>query len=88
LEDRIEGRMLAIEVDRIRSARDLLEQHPDALRVAMFGDTLHVTVADEDAARSVLAALADGGHSVSASRTIAPSLEDVFIEHIRREEAA
>lgn len=88
LEDRLGGRMLAIEVDRIRGARDLLEQHGSALRVAMFGDALHVTVTDDDAARSVLTALANAGYTVTAARTIAPSLEDVFIEKIRVEEAA
>lgn len=88
LEERIGGKMLAIEAGQLRTARTLLEHHRAVRRVAMFGDALHVTVADDGAARSVLAALDEHGIPVTAWRVITPSLEDVFIEHIRAKEAA
>ena len=53
----------------------------------LFGDRLHVTVAAEDDLRALVARLTASGVTVSTSRRIVPSLEDVFIDRIARARA-
>jgi len=89
LQDALAGAMLAIEVDRVREAEDIARAHPEAVRVALFGDRLHVRVAEGvEAGRAIAKALRAAGLVVHDVRPIAPSLEDVFIDRIGEEEAA
>ncbi len=88
LEEAIAGAMFAVEADRPRDARDLLRRHPAVRRVALFGDQVHVTLADGATAEGVRDALTAEGLDVRAVRPLEPSLEDVFIERIGSAEAA
>jgi ABC-2 type transport system ATP-binding protein len=77
------GEILAIAVADPRGAREAILRHPAAIRAAIFGDRLHVTVAaaDRDGA-AVTAALGAAGFAVASAERIAPGMEDVFIDLI------
>lgn len=67
-------------------AVEVLQSEPDVLEAAMFGRRVHVVVEDATAATAKIpAVLAAGGISGHpALRRIEPSLEDVFVSHVRR----
>ncbi len=79
----LQGRVLEVQTDRVREARDAARGLPGVTRAAAFGDRLHLIV--DDAARAageVAGALREQGFSVPGAGPIAASLEDVFIERI------
>jgi ABC-2 type transport system ATP-binding protein len=81
--------LLAVQVDRVHEARSAARALPGVHSAAVFGDRLHVAVADAAADGSrVAAGLRAAGFTVGEARTVAPSLEDVFIERIARAESA
>jgi ABC-2 type transport system ATP-binding protein len=83
LQDSLADRVLSVEVDRVREAREQAAAHPAVRRAAVFGDRLHLMV--ESAGRqgpAVARSLRDAGFNVRAADPVAPSLEDVFIERI------
>ncbi|HET9425042.1 MAG TPA: ABC transporter ATP-binding protein [Gemmatimonadaceae bacterium] len=88
LEMAIGGSMLSVDVDNVRAARDVLARQPFARRVTVFGDRLHVSVADAAAAADVASVLRQAGHIVGGIQPVAASLEDVFIDRIATPEAA
>ncbi len=64
-----------------------LEKEPGILDVAVFGGGLHVTVVNpEDAASSIPRALAARNIRIRTLQIIPPSMEDVFVACIEREE--
>ena len=64
-----------------------LEGRPGVSDVAVFGGGLHVTLADPDAGvLAVREALATKSISVQRFEPIPPSMEDVFVAMIEREE--
>jgi len=72
-----------------RAAREFLEQQPGILSVEASGPTVHLFLAPrETSADKLTAALNAKGLGPVEFREITPSLEDVFIALIRREEAA
>jgi ABC-2 type transport system ATP-binding protein len=80
LKRRMRGDLLEIVAQPQRQAKDLLSERPEVLGVQVFGDRLHVWVAE--AARdqpALLSALAEKQIDVIASRRAAPGLEDVFV---------
>ena len=81
--------LLAVPVDRVHEARATARALPGVRSASVFGDRLHVAVADaaQDGPR-VVAGLRAAGFTVGAARSVAPSLEDVFIERIARAGAA
>ncbi|MGE5175420.1 MAG: ABC transporter ATP-binding protein [Hyphomicrobiales bacterium] len=84
-----DGAMVSISVHGARRARDLLRGHPEAGRVAIFGDLLHVGVKDAERDGAALAAaLREAGFDVRSVKPIEPSLEDVFMAIAESEEAA
>ncbi len=88
LQATIDGELLSVEVDRLRTAAGLLDAHPAVRRTAVFGDRLHVTIASAAAAREPLVELLrSAGLQVHAADPIRPTLEDVFIERIAAAEA-
>jgi len=72
-----------------RAALDWLQARPETSDVQVFGERLHVTLAAVPAGEAAASAarLADGlraaGLEVPSARAIEPTLEDVFISHIR-----
>jgi drug efflux transport system ATP-binding protein len=78
--DHIRDTLLEIEVDDLMGAYDALKTAPVVKGVALFGNALHATVADEAAARAALAPLlAAKGLTVRRLERIEPSLEDAFV---------
>ena len=82
LQATLEGRAFVIRADAPRVAQRALRGRPETSRVALFGESLHVTLARPaetlpDPLAAVLAATGAGVRSVEPLR---PSLEDVFIE--------
>lgn len=77
------GEMLAVKVDDRRAAAHALSAVPGVRHAAVFGDTIHVTVAsrrrDWPAAER---ALLEAGIEVVETADVQPSLEDVFIDRV------
>ncbi len=70
-----------------RAARELLAGTAGVASAEPAGETLHVFLSPGMAPEDVAAALERGGAGEAAVRRIEPSLEDVFIALIRKEEA-
>ncbi len=83
------GHLLNLETPDLLGSMTALENRPGILDVAVFGGGLHVKVegtqAGSDAVRS---ALAQAGISVTSLESITPSMEDVFVSLIEKEEKA
>ena len=78
--EHIRDALFEIEVDDLMGAYDALKAASVVKGVALFGNALHVTVADEAAARAALAPLlAAKGIRVARLERIEPSLEDAFV---------
>jgi ABC-2 type transport system ATP-binding protein len=71
--------MIEILTPMARAARDMLGGVAGVPSVTIYGDRLHVAVETDEAAKGVLAELTRGGITVTGTRSILPSLEDVFI---------
>jgi len=72
-----------------RAVREFLEQQPGVLSVEASGPTVHLFLSPrETSAEKLSAAVKAKGLGPADFRRITPSLEDVFIALIRREEAA
>ncbi|UCC71455.1 MAG: ABC transporter ATP-binding protein [Gemmatimonadota bacterium] len=88
LQQRLHDQVLAVRTDQPRRARDLLRKHPAVRQAILFGDVVHVTLAESAAdwppARDHLTA-----HEIALleERPIEPSLEDVFIDLVQGQEA-
>jgi ABC-2 type transport system ATP-binding protein len=81
--------MASVPVDRVHEARAAARVLPGVRAAAVFGDRLHVAVADAAAdGPRVAAALRAAGFAAGEAARIEPSLEDVFIERIGRAGAA
>ncbi len=80
LKQRMKGDLLEIVAEPQRQAKELLSATPEALGVQVFGDRLHVWVAEAARDEPVLmAALASRQVMVRSLRRAAPGLEDVFV---------
>ena len=81
----VEGEILAIEVERLRAAKRLLNDHPAVRIAAVFGEALHATVASaERDGPALVDALTEGGFRVGSVHLVPPGMEDVFIHQIAR----
>jgi ABC-2 type transport system ATP-binding protein len=75
--------MLEVVASPIRQALRVLREHLGD-DVSLFGDRVHARVTGVAGASDIRAWLSDAGVEVSRIRPIVPTLEDVFIEHVRR----
>jgi ABC-2 type transport system ATP-binding protein len=81
--------VLEVSCPRALEAFERLGREPWTLEVSVFGTRLHLVVADAvEGSRKALALLAGEGLGPVAIEPIVPSLEDVFIHTIEREDAA
>lgn len=81
--------VLEVAAPRFLEAHQRIEEQSWALETSLFGDRLHVVVADADEGkRRILALLEKDGNSPAAVERIVPSLEDVFIHSIESADAA
>jgi ABC-2 type transport system ATP-binding protein len=79
--------LLEVACPRFLDALHLLEAADWVLEATVFGTRLHVVVADAgDGERRIAAALERAGNTPASTSRIVPSLEDVFIHLIEREE--
>lgn len=94
LRDSAHGSIVEVLAEPKRRAAELLAARPDIVGVQSFGERLHATlpgVSGEAAVRAAAALASDlaaAGVSVLSARAMTPSLEDIFIARIRRDEAA
>jgi ABC-2 type transport system ATP-binding protein len=83
LQSTLEDRVLAVETDRVREARDAALRIDGVERAAAFGDRLHLTVASARAQGGPVAdALRKDGFHVRDVRPVPPGMEDVFIDRV------
>ncbi len=83
LQAELNHKVIAIEVERLREARDVLRDSPGVEQAAVFGDRLHVTLSDPAHTSVLRARLQAGGFEVHAIESVTPSMEDVFMSRIR-----
>jgi len=75
------GALLLVKCQPLGPALEALEQNPEVLDAAVFGNALHLTVRDADRAiASIPQFLADHHVQSIELKEIPPSLEDVFVE--------
>lgn len=80
--------LLHLECSDLVDAMNALEQEPLVQAVAVFGSGLHLTVEDADTARPAIERRLDAaGVRVERLTPVAPTMEDVFVALIEREEA-
>lgn len=78
--EHIRNALLELESDDLMGAYDALKHAPAIESVALFGNALHATVVDEDAAKRAIAELlAARGLPLRRLERIEPSLEDAFV---------
>src|SRR5579863_4422843 len=83
------GHLFMLESSNLLGAMTALPGRPDILDVAVFGSGLHVKVASADTAEAnIRAALDSASIRVDILDPIAPTMEDVFVSLIEREEKA
>jgi ABC-2 type transport system ATP-binding protein len=89
LQEQFGAELVALPVDRVHEARGVARALPGVRAAAVFGDRLHVTVADAAAdGPRVAAGLRAAGFATGEPQVVVPTLEDVFIERIARAGAA
>jgi ABC-2 type transport system ATP-binding protein len=81
------GQLIELRVDRNQQASDLLKEHLDGWRVAIFGDRLHVVLDHPDIdIPTVQTILANANIDLRSFRPVPFSLEDAFISVVQRTE--
>jgi ABC-2 type transport system ATP-binding protein len=84
-----EGRLLYLESSDLLGSMTTLTGKPGILDVAVFGSGLHVKVAGTGEGEEIVrAALAPAGIGIAVLEPILPTMEDVFVSLIEREEKA
>jgi len=82
-----DSHLLRLEAADVFSSMKALERLPGVSDVAVFGGGLHVTVANvHEAMPRIHAALTGAGIAITILEPIHPSMEDVFVAMIEREE--
>ena len=76
--------MLEVWTGNARSVAELVRNMADVESVNLYGDRLHITLATNEAAAGVVAALKQRGVELKDYREILPSLEDVFISIVEK----
>jgi ABC-2 type transport system ATP-binding protein len=80
IKELMQGRILTIRSREARKINRLFQQHPPALDVNVFGDTVHLVCSDiTETEKKCRALLADAHLSYEQIQEAAPSLEDVFV---------
>jgi ABC-2 type transport system ATP-binding protein len=83
------GHLLNLESSSLLGSMTALQNRPGILDVAVFGGGLHVKVEDETAALGeIRSTLESSGISIRTLEPIQPTMEDVFVSLIEKEEKA
>jgi ABC-2 type transport system ATP-binding protein len=81
--------LLELHTDDPPRAVEALTQVPGVISAAMFGRAVHIMVEDEQTAQLALpGALAAAGRTCEKLEPVEPSLEDVFVALVQREDGA
>src|SRR5690242_18881482 len=84
-----QGHLLMLETPKLLDSMTLLQGREGILDVAVFGGGLHVKVENDEAAiPRIRAALDQAGIQIGSLEPITPSMEDVFVSLIEKEEEA
>lgn len=87
IKDTFQGELVEVRNGNLLRARQILQEHPLVHQTLLMGDRLMLTVASGEAALGPLTqTLAAAGLSGLTLRLAGPSLEDVFVQVIRRQE--
>jgi len=86
LKGSVKGVMLEVVPPDLKRCRELLRGQSGVLDVNVFGDGLHVRVADEQSEQAIRVVLGKCGVALSAIKRIPPSMEDAFLSLIPRED--
>jgi ABC-2 type transport system ATP-binding protein len=87
LQQGFDGDLISVSVADVRRAEAVARRHAAVRRAAVFGDHLHLTVASAGRDLPLIrTALDQAGFTVREMETIAPSMEDVFIDRVARVE--
>ncbi|MBA4418774.1 MAG: multidrug ABC transporter ATP-binding protein [Syntrophus sp. (in: bacteria)] len=78
--------MIEISTPDAREAREFVSTLAGVRSVNMYGDRLHIAIEKEDLAGAIMDSLKTKGFSIEGERAIIPSLEDVFIATVKRQE--
>ena len=82
------GTLLNLVTSDLLPCMTVLENRKHILDLAVFGGGLHLKVDDADAAiAEIRSALAEAGIQIKTLEPITPSMEDVFVSLIEKEEA-
>lgn len=87
LKRNLPGLMYELAAEDGRRAREVLAGQLGQQRVGLFGGRVHLAVETTAQLQQALAWLDEEGVTVNASRRIVPSLEDVFIHAVGREDS-
>ncbi|WP_296753791.1 DUF4162 domain-containing protein, partial [Thiobacillus sp.] len=87
LKEGIPGQLLELETEQPRAAREALAAQLGSSRVSLFGGMLHLYTEGAAEMEQVRAILKEAGIAVRAEKVITPTLEDVFIHQVTRDDA-
>jgi len=79
LKERLQGVLLEVVAEPRRAALAAARRMPEVRQGTVFGESLHLLVADADAAMTIRRRLEAEGITVQEVRPVEPSLEDVFV---------
>jgi ABC-2 type transport system ATP-binding protein len=83
LQDSMRGQIIAVTTPDTRRAVDVLRSVPVVRRATMFGDMIHVVVAEDGRSQALIRlALEAAGVPAADVQEVEASLEDVFIERV------
>lgn len=78
--------MIEISTPEARTVGDFIESIDGVLSVSIYGDRLHVAIQNKEIATKIMDQLKTKGFSIEGEREIIPSLEDVFISMVNKEQ--
>jgi len=78
--------MIEISTSEARSAGDFIGSIDGVLSVSTYGDKLHVAIQSKEIAVKIMDQLKTKGFLIEGEREIIPSLEDVFISMVNKEQ--
>jgi ABC-2 type transport system ATP-binding protein len=82
LKQALPGRVLCLRPDDLGQALETVQELPQILEANIFGDSLHLSVAEDESETDLRSALEGRGVSCQRLERIEPSLEDAFISYI------
>jgi ABC-2 type transport system ATP-binding protein len=86
IRQRVPGKMLQLQPNNRRMAREILQKTPGILEVQTYGEQLHVFVESvEEGRRLVTQTLEHAGIGLLSMREMQPRMEEAFISLIRRQ---